>query len=161
MSQATPCPSKRSAGETFLAMLEHRHHRQELDGAQHGVEDAESDRRPFQRTFSAKAVRRHRNGSTLRCSVGQNRCCTKCCTFIPGNALQRRSTPRSPLQLSTTCAKLRHFVIDRSPVQFRSSAPEFLSLSPATRRGLVLLPCICSTLQQTRFCCMAMQYQWC
>ena len=102
-------------------------------GFSRGVEDAVSgDQRLGRRIPPAHAVERHRNGLTIRRSIGQDRCCTKCCTNITLNTPKRLSTPRSPPYLSITCAKLNHFVIDRSPVQFRSSAPSFQVFCPAS-----------------------------
>jgi hypothetical protein len=49
--------------------------------------------------------------------------CTNCCTIAFKNALKRAETTLKHLYFTTTYARLGHFVIGRSSVQVRSSAP--------------------------------------
>ena len=51
-------------------------------------------------------------------------CCTKCCTNRHRNAPERPLIPCIHLYFTTTYTKLGRFVIDRSSVQVRSSAPD-------------------------------------
>ena len=63
-------------------------------------------------------------------SSASKNCCTNCCTILSQNALKRPGTTLNRLYLTTTYAKLSLFVIDRSSVQVRSSAPFLLSFLP-------------------------------
>jgi hypothetical protein len=54
-------------------------------------------------------------------------CCTNCCTIAYRNTLKRTKTARSHLHSTTTYTRLGLFVICRSAVQVRSSAPVFQS----------------------------------
>src|SRR6516162_687656 len=57
--------------------------------------------------------------------IHTSKCCTNCCTKPYQNAQKRPGIRRNHLYFTTTYTKLSHFVIDRSSVQVRSSAPVF------------------------------------
>jgi hypothetical protein len=57
-------------------------------------------------------------------------CCTNCCTHLSPSSPKRTSTALKRVEFITTYARLGLFVIGRSSLQVRSSAPS--SLDPAT-----------------------------
>ena len=66
--------------------------------------------------------------------IDTSKCCTDCCTNHPENAPKRPGTLRNHLYFTITYTKLDRFVIDRSSVQVRSSAPLTSFFSPTALR---------------------------